>query len=184
MELHNHSAFTAGTPHSWVCRSFSWFKGIASLHMSTDAVGFKYSLYVAPGQSVMIMEGLQGNSPTRLTSFDRCKRSMRAKPVEQILIPDKPSYVSYLLQKFSKSDSPLTGNEGIGVLATWDSGETRDFVSRHLSSHMSVTTSHSKGRSSVDGTLARGVLYGKMMYRPCPLFGIFGREKSFRESTN
>lgn len=53
---------------------------------------------------------------------------------------------------------PLRGKEGIGVFAVWDSGGTSVFASRHLSSHMSVTTSHSNAKSSVDGTCARGIL--------------------------
>lgn len=44
MEDQSQSAQTAGTPHSWVCRSFSGFTGPASLHIRMEALGVKYSL--------------------------------------------------------------------------------------------------------------------------------------------
>ena len=71
---------------------------------------------------------------------------MRAKPVEQIRIPEKPGI----------------GNFGKGVLATCISGGTSARASRHLSNHMSVTISHSNAKSSVDGISDLGVLYGTM----------------------
>lgn len=48
MEIQNHSADTVGTPHSFVCRSFSAFTDCGSLHIKTDALGVRYSLYEAP----------------------------------------------------------------------------------------------------------------------------------------
>ena len=55
-------------------------------------------------------------------------------------------------------DIPGMGNLGTGVLATLASGGTRVLASRHLSNHISVTTSHSNAKSSVDGISDMGVL--------------------------
>jgi len=84
---------------------------------------------------------------------------MRENPVEQIFIPERPKddELQPEIQRLGVN-LPLIGNEGSGVFAICDSGETKVFASRHLSNHISVTVSHSKARSSVEGHWDRGVL--------------------------